>query len=150
MSDPVTSPFKVFRPFSGEELAALEASHGEIRVVRGALPPARSWVPDDKPEPPWEAVFRKPTTGESDNFEGAVAKDATKAAALRNLSKAVIVGVSVGGKIATCSDRKDLPSVRAVRDAWDRLRETHPGVHMAAQEDLMSLMGMARDEGGKE
>lgn len=142
--------FKTFRPFSDEQLAALEQAHGEIRVCRGAVPPPRRWVANDSPEPPWEAVFRKPTMGESDNFEGSAHREQAKAAALRNLAKAIVVGVSVGGKVITYEDRSDAKAVRDVRDAWDNLRRDFPGAHMAAQEDLMSLAGMAAEEAGKD
>lgn len=139
----------MFKAFTDDELRALEAAHDEIRVVRGAAPPPRRWAAEDKPEPPWEAVFRKPMTGESDSFEGAAHNDKAKPGALRNFAKAVVVGVSLAGKTATCVDRKDLVSLRATRDAWDALRAQYPGAHMAAQDDLMGLAGMARDEEGK-
>lgn len=140
----------MFLPFDNETLSALEASHGSIRVVRGATPPVKRWNPDAIPEPPWEAVFRKPTTGEGDAFEGAVHRDDTKAGALRNFAKAVVVAVSLDGKIVVCLDRKDKMSERAAREAWDGLRASYSGAHMAAQDDLMSLAGMAKDEEGKE
>lgn len=140
----------MFLPFDNETLSALEASHGSIRVVRGATPPVKRWNPDATPEPPWEAVFREPTTGEGDNFEGAVHNDRTKAGALRNHAKATVVAVSHGGKHTICSDRRDKPAEKATREAWDDLRRTFPGAHMAAQDDLMSLAGMAKDEEGKE
>lgn len=140
----------MFKPFADEQLRALEEAHEEIRVVRGAVPPQRRWIVDDKPEPPWEAVFRKPVTGESDRFEGDAHNDKARAGGLRNLAKAIVVGVSFEGKITICGDRKDLVAVRAVRDAWDELRAKFPGAHMAAQDDIMSLAGMAREEEGKD
>lgn len=147
MPTPVKAP--TFLPFTNETLAALDAAHGDIRVVRGATPPAKRWAPDFTPEPPWEAVFRQPTTGESDNFEGAAHNDRAKAGALRNLAKAIVVGVSLGGVQITCTDRNDRAQVDAVRKAWDDLRAKFPGAHMAAQDDLMALASMAKEEEGK-
>lgn len=142
--------FKTFKPFDNETLVALEAAHGDIRVVRGAVPPPRRWHADDAPEPPWEAVFRKPTTGESDNFEGSAHRENAKAGALRNLAKAIVVAVSRGGKIVMYTDRGDAKAVRETREAWDALRADFPGAHMAAQDDLMGLAGMSAEEEGKE
>ncbi len=94
-------------------------------------------------------MFRKPTGGECDHFEGSAHNDKAKPGALRNLAKAIVVGVSFGGKVVTVADRKDIVAVKAAREAWDSLREAYPGAHMAAQEDLMALAGMAADDGGK-
>lgn len=138
--------FKIFKPIPVDTLAALDVAHGDIRVVRGKTPPVKSWVPDHEPEPPYEVVFRKPTTGESDNFEGSAHNEKAKAGALRSLAKATIVAVSFGGKIVSSTNRKD----RAVLDAWDALRGMFPGVHAAASDDLMDLNGQAKDEGGKD
>lgn len=142
--------YNTFKPFDSATLAALDIAHSDIRVVRGKTPPAKSWIPDHAPEPPFEVVFRKPTTGEADAFEGAAHNDKAKAGALRNLAKATIVGVSFGGKTVTCSDRKDVASLKTVREAWDDLRVAFPSVHGAASEDLMEMSGQAKDEGGKD
>lgn len=149
MSD-VKHKFKLFKPIDDETLMSLEAAHGDIRVVRGAAPPARRWHANDAPEPPWEAVFRKPTTGESDNFEGSAHRENAKAGALRNLAKAIVVAVSLDGKIVSYTDRGDAKAVRETREAWDALRAKFPGAHMAAQDDLMSLAGMSAEEEGKD
>jgi len=140
----------VFAPFDNDTLASLESAHGEIRVVRGEKPPAKRWRPDDMPETPWEAVFRKPTVGECDNFEGAAHQDKARAAALRNLAKATVVGVSRAGKQVLHVEPGDARSKQAVRDAWDALRNDYSGAHMAAQKHLMSLAGMSDEEEGKE
>lgn len=149
MSDPKSPKFRAFVPFDNDTLAALDAAHGDIRVVRGETPPAKKWKPDELPEPPWEVVYRKPTQGEADAFEGSVHNERAKSAGLRNLAKATIVGVSVGGIVTTCADRSDAAAVRKVRDAWDALREAHPSVHVASAGDLMSLAGMSAEEEGK-
>lgn len=139
----------MFKPFDNDTLRALDAAHGDVRKVRGATPPAKSWNPD-APEPPWEAVFRRPTPGEGDTFEGAAHNDRAKPGALRNLAKAVVVAVSLDGKHTTCLDRNDRKARQEVWDAWDALRAKYSGAHMAAQDDLMGLAGMSRDEEGKE
>lgn len=139
-----------FKPFSNETLASLDAAHGDIRVVRGVTPKPKPWQPNVTPEPPWEAVFRAPTTGESDNFEGAAHNEKARTGALRNLAKATVVGVSHGGVQTVCMDRKDAESVRKVRDAWDSLRGEFPGAHLAAQDDMLELSGQTKEEAGKE
>lgn len=139
-----------FVPFSQDTLRELDIAHEDIRVVRGETPPAKSWNPDFKPEHPWEAVFRKPTVGEAESFEGKAHNDRARPAALREFAKALVVGVSLNGKQTTCMDRKDQPSRREVVAAWDALRDRYPNAHVAAQEDIFSLSGQARDEGGKD
>lgn len=155
MTNPYRTPGEVepstkFLPFDVDTLSRLDDAHGDIRIVTGAKPPAKSFKPDFKPEHPWQAVFCKPTVGESDNFEGAAHNDRAKPGALRNLAKAIVVGVSLDGKQTFCIDRNDRASVKQVRDAWETLRAKYPGAHMAAQDDLMSLASMSADESGKE
>lgn len=155
MSDLPETPapqFRVFAPFSDAQLGELEEAHGRIDVVRGAIPAARRWVPDDAPEPPWEAVFRIPTDGESEFFElHAAGSEKARSAALRDLTKGIVVGVSFRGKQVICLKRTDSVSVRDVRNAWDALRKGgYPLAHVAAQDTVMALAGMGREEAGKE
>jgi hypothetical protein len=138
-----------FLTFDDATLQALDAAHGEIRVVRGKKPPAKKWDSSFVPDYPWEAVFRVPTMGESDTFEGTAHNDKARSGGLRNLAKAIVVGVSYGGQRTVCTDRADKASERAVREAWESLRKEFPGAHMAAQDDIMSLASMAADEEGK-
>lgn len=143
--------FKTFKPFADEQLCALEEAHRRIEVVRGAVPPAPRWRSTVTPEPPWEVVFRVPTEGESNAFEmQSHGADKVKSAALRNLGKAVVVAVSRDGKHTIQSTRGDREEMATVRRAWDDLREEHPGAHMAAQDALMSLNSMGREEAGKD
>lgn len=139
-----------FKTFEPQTLAALDDAHGDIRLVSGKKPPVKAWKPEVTPETPWAAVFRKPVVGETDNFEGAAHNEKAKAGGLRNLAKALIVGVSLDGKITVCMDRNDRKQVNEVRAAWDELRAKHSGAHMAAQEDIMELSDMSKDEEGKE
>lgn len=140
----------MFKPISDDVLVALDEAHNDIRVVKGATPPAKSYRPNVAPETPWQAVFRKPTQGESDAFEGAAHNDKAKPGALRNFAKALVCAVNLDGKVTMYTDRTDLKAVRETRDAWEALRARFGGAHMAAQEDLMDLMGATKDEGGKE
>lgn len=152
MSEEQAAKTKTFLPFSDEQLAELEEAHRKIEVVRGAPPPPRRWVPNDDPEPPWEAVFRIPTAGEFEFFEQHMAGDQkSKAAAVRSHAKATVVAVSINGKQTVCLNSRDTVSVREVRRAWDGLREAgNGGAHMAAQDSIMSLASMGRDEVGKD
>jgi hypothetical protein len=139
-----------FVPFTTEVLQQLCDAHGDIRVVTGEKPPARHWDPSFVPEHPWQVVFRAPVgTGESDAFEGAAHNDKTKPGALRTFARTLVVGVSFRGEQTICTDRTDRASVNKVREAWDRLRDVCPGVHMASQNDIMSLANMSADETGK-
>lgn len=141
--------YRVFLPFTDEQMSDLEAAHGRVMPVLPKLDPPRAWVPDDKPEPHWCAVFREPTTGEVEFFERH-AHGSSKDVALRNLAKATVVAVSLGGRHTVCLDRNDKRSVDAVRAAWDQgIRGRFGGAHLAAQDDLMLLAGMSRDESGK-
>ena len=139
-----------FKPFDNETLAALEGAHEDIRVVRGETPPTKRWNPGAAPEPPWEAVFRKPTIGEAENFEGSAHKEAQRPGGVRNYAKALVVGVSIDGTQTVCMDRLDPKQRAAVREAWDALRAKFPQAHIASQDDLLSLSGQTRDEGGKD
>jgi hypothetical protein len=149
---PANAPkFRTFKPFDDETLCALEDAHGAIAKVRGAAPPPRAWRANDEPEPPWEVVFRKPTLGEVEMYEGrAHQNEKARAAMVRDHAKATVVGVSLGGVQVVCMDRSDPKSVKEVRDAWDRLRANHGAAHLAAQDDLMLLMGSVKDEAGKD
>lgn len=151
VSESAEKRYRVFVPFTDEQMAELESAHGRISPrVLPALDPPRTWVPNDVPEPHWCAVFREPTTGEVEFFERH-AHGTSKDAALRNLAKATIVAVSFQGKHTVCLDRNDRASVDAVRAAWDQgIRKRFGGAHLAAQDDLMLLAGMSRDETGKE
>jgi hypothetical protein len=142
--------YRVFAPFSDDTLCALEEAHGRVAVVRAAAPAKRRWVPNDTPEPPWEAVFREPTVGEAEAYEGHAHHEKARAGMVRNHAKATVVGVSIGGKQTVCMDRADTASVKAVREAWDRLRDRYGAAHLAAQDDLMALMGSVREEGKDE
>lgn len=138
-----------FKPFDDETLCALDAAHGDVRVVRGETPPAKRWKPAEKPEPPWEAVFRRPTEGELSAFERAMSNDKAKDSATRSFAKAIVCGVSLDGKIVSYTDRGDVAAVRGVRDAWDALRERHPGAHLASVDEILSLASMSAEQEGK-
>ncbi len=151
MAEENTAPkFRTFKPFSDDTLCELETAHNRIAVVRAAPPAPRRWVANDDPEPPWEAVFREPTVGEVEMYEGHAHHEKARAGMVRNHAKATVVGVSIDGKQTICLDRRDAKSVREVRDAWDKLRERYGAAHLAAQDDLQSLMGSVKDEAGKE
>lgn len=153
MSEPVPNDaapeYRVFVPFTNDELAELDGAHEDIRVVTGAIPPPKRWKPEEKQEPPWEVVFRKAQGGEGDFFEGHAHSEQAKAKALRLHAKTLIVGVSVGGVKVVCLNRLDNKQKGDVQKAWDRLREKFPGVHMAAQDEIMDLTGMGKEEAGK-
>lgn len=142
------SKYKTFAPFTNEELEALNVAHGDVQFVRGETPPAKSWRPLDKPEPPWECVFRAPSSNECSFFERALHKD-TKDMALRNHAKATVVGVSFNGKKTFALD-SDPMKVKAVREAFDAMRERFGLAHIACNDALMSLSGMVANEEGKE
>ncbi len=145
-----TPEFRVFVPFTVDECEALDVAHKDIRRVTGATPPAKSWRPTEKPEPPWEVVFRKPANaGEFAFFERHAHSDAAKDRALRLYAKALIVGVSFGGQKVLNLNHADNKQNVDIRRAWDNLCEKFPGVHMAAQTEIMDLSGMGKEEAGK-
>lgn len=146
---PVSLPkYKTFAPFTDEELEALNVAHGDVQLVRGETPPAKSWRPLYKPEPPWECVFRTPNSGECAFFERALHKD-TKDMALRAFAKGIVAGVSYNGKKTFVLDNDPL-KVKAVREAFDNMRERYGLAHIACNDALMSLSGMVANEEGKE
>lgn len=140
----------MFLPFSNDQLEALDVAHEDIRHVKGETPPAKPWRTNYEPETPWAAVFRKPTTGEAESFEGKAHNERAAPGAMRDYAKALVVAVSLDGKHTVCLDRADPKSKGEVRKAWDDLRAKYPAAHIAAQADLLSLSGQARDEGGKD
>lgn len=140
--------YRIFAPFTDDELEALNTAHGDIRVVRGATPEPKRWRPAERPEPPWEVVYRSPNSGESGFFERALHKD-SKDMAMRNHAKATVVGVSIDGKKTLALDGNPM-NVKATRAAFDALREKHGLAHVAASDALMSLAGMVAEEEGKE
>ncbi len=143
--------YRIFAPFTDDELEALDVAHKDIRRVTGATPPAKSWRRTEKPEPPWEVVFRKPTgSGEFAFFEKHAHNDSAKDRALRLYAKALIVGVSVGGRKVLNLNSKDNKQNVDIRRAWDLLCEEYPGVHMAAKDEIMDLSGMGKEEAGKD
>jgi hypothetical protein len=150
VADKTAPKFRTFKPFDDATLQSLEEAHGRIAVVRGAAPSPRRWVANDEPEPPWEVVFREPTMGEVEVYEGHAHHEKARAAMVRNHAKATIVGVSLDGAQTVCMDRKDTASVRGVREAWDKLRAKYGAAHLAAQDDLMELMGSVKEDAGKE
>lgn len=139
----------MFAPFTDDTLAELDTAHDDIRKVRGETPPFKSWRPDYVPEVPWELVFRKPTVGEAESFEGRAHNERAKPSALRDFAKTLIVGVSLDGKQTICIDRRDAKDVRL---AWDALRAKYPNVHISegVQDALSSLSGQTSAEGGKD
>lgn len=142
--------FRTFRPFDDATLAALEEAHGRIMPVRAATPPPRRWVTNDEPEPPWEVVFREPTMGEAEAYEGHAHHERARAGMVRNHCKATVVAVSFGGVQTVCMDRNDRAAVTEVRNAWDRLRAKFGGAHLACQDAISALMGSVQDDMGKE
>lgn len=141
--------FQTFLPFSDDQLEALNVAHDDIRVVRSETPPAKSWRPSWVPEPEWEVVFRKPVGGEFSFFERHANNENARDRALRLFAKTLIVGVSFGGKITICTNRLDNKQRTDIQNAWDALCEKCPGVHLAADADIQSLSGMAKEEAGK-
>lgn len=146
---PVTHTFS---PFSDEQLQALATLFPRIAVVTGKTLARPRWAKPGAPapEPPWEVVFRAPTTGECDAFEGAATSDAQKPGALRTISRACVVAVSHNGVQTVHDGEPKGKGEKAVRAAWDKLRGDYPGVHLATQNELMTLMGAERDEQGKD
>lgn len=138
----------MFAPFSDEQLQDLEARYGRIAVVTGAMPKRQKHHKVD-PEPPWSLVFRSPTEGESDAFEGAANNERSKPGAVRELARKLVVGVSHKGVI-TIHDGDRGRLSKAVGDAWSALRKDYPGVHIAGQDKIQNLMGMEAEEEGKE
>jgi hypothetical protein len=145
-------PFLSFLPFSDEQLQELANKFPRIAVTRGKAPPRPRWAKpgEPDPEPPWEVVFRAPTSGESDAFEGAANDDRQKPAALRTLAKATVIGVSYRGIQAIHDGERKGKAEKEVRSAWDKLRDDYPAAHIAAQEDLQQLLGSQREEMGKD
>jgi hypothetical protein len=137
-----------FVPFSVEQLLDLEARFGPVRVVTAARPKRQRHHTTD-PEPPWEIVIRSPTQGESDAFEGAANNDRAKAGALRELARKTVVAISHWGAV-TIHDGERGKLSKVLGEAWEKLRHDFPGVHIAAQSDLMALNGAEADESGKE
>lgn len=138
----------MFAPFSDEQLTDLESRFGRIAVVTAPKPKRQPHHKTD-PETPWQLVFRAPTQGESDAFEGAANNERLKPGALRELARKTVVGVSHRGAI-TLHDGERGRLSKAMSEAWDRLRQEYPGAHIAAQSDLMALNGAEADETGKE
>lgn len=138
-----------FLPFTDEQLQALEEKFSRIDKCRGETPARRSWHKAD-PEPPWEVVFRAPTMGECDKFEGDANNERAQAGSARNLSRAIVVGVSYKGKILMHDGQRQGAAEKAVREGWDALRQDYPAVHMACAETIKALMGGVIATEGKE
>lgn len=137
-----------FVPFSVEQLLDLEGRFGRIAVVTAAQP--KKLAHHVEPPPiPWQLVFRAPTQGESDAFEGAANNERSKAGALRELARKTVVAISHRGAV-TIHDGERGKLSKVLGEAWERLRQDFPGVHIAAQSDLMALNGAEADESGKE
>lgn len=138
----------MFTPFTNEQLQDLEDRFGRIAVVTGAKPKRQPHHKTD-PEIPWQAVFRAPTQGESDAFEGAANNERAKPGALRELARKTVVAISHKGVI-TIHDGERGRLSKVLGDAWEKLRQDFGGIHIAAQGDLMALNGAEADESGKE
>ncbi len=150
------SAAKSIVPFSDEQLQALDAAFGDVRIVAGKIPDTKPWAakpakdaPSGVALPPWQAVFRKPTLGEGEAFEGAANHEGTRAAAMRNLAKATVVGVSFGGE-QTIAAEAGKSGQKDVRDAWDRIRKDYPLAHIAAKDELQSLLGQEQEQAEKD
>lgn len=141
-----------FVPFADEQLQELEGRFRRIAVVRAKAPARSRWAKptDPDPEPPWEAVFRAPTPGESDAFEGATTDESKRAGALRTLGRQIVVALSYGGKQVVHDGEKRSKAETELRALWDRVRADGYSPHIAAQNDFMTLMGAQREEEGKD
>jgi hypothetical protein len=137
-----------FVPFTNDQLIELETRYDRVEVVTAPAPKRqRHHVAD--PEIPWSVVYRSPTMGESDAFEGAANNERMKPGALRELARKIVVGVSHRGTV-TLHDGERGKRSKAMEDAWERLRGDFPAVHLAGQGAIMSLMGGEAEEAGKE
>ncbi len=140
------------KPFSDEQLQALDATFGDIRLVTAETPAVKPWAAKDAPAPcpPWQAVFRKPTRGEGEAFEGAANREDTRAGAMRNFAKAVVVAVSFGGK-QTIATEAGKAGQKDVREVWEEeIRKNYPLAHIAAKDDLQSLLGQEQAKAEKD
>ncbi len=142
---------KPFVPFTDEQLRVLDATFGDIRLVTAETPTAKPWAAKDAPAPsaPWQAVFKRPTLGEGESFEGAANNEGTRAAAMRNFAKATVVAVSFGGE-QTIATEAGKPGQDDVRKAWDKVRKYYPLAHIAAKDDLQSLLGQEQTKAEKD
>lgn len=141
--------YRTLNAFTDAEWQQLDVAHQDTRKVTGAIPPPKPW--DTDPEPRWQAIFRRATSGEANVFEGNCNNDQGKSAALRLHAKALVVAVAMGARKVMCLDRADAASLAAVRKAWDEAQSTLGGaLHIAAQTDLFDLTGMGREVEGKE
>ncbi len=142
---------KPIAQFTDEQMQTLDVTFGDVRLVTAKTPEPKRWAPKDAPapSPPWQAVFRRPTLGEGEAFEGAANKEQARAGAMRDLAKATIVAVSFGGEQVTAAEagRKGQGDVRA---AWDRLRQAHPLAHIAAKDAIQELLGQEQAEAEKD
>lgn len=137
-----------FVPFTDEQLQDLENRFGRIEKVTAPKPERKSYHKTD-PEIPWEVVYRAPTMGECDKFEGDANNERSKPAALRELARKMVVAISHKGTV-TIHDGERGRRSKAIDDAWEKLRSDYPGVHLAGQVKIMALMGGEAEEGGKE
>lgn len=137
-----------FVPFTDEQLQELEARHGRITVVTAATPKRQRFHKID-PVPPWQVVYRAPTMGECDAFEGAANNEKAKPGALRELARKTAVGISCHGFV-TLHDGEPHHPLKAMNDAWAALRKDYPAVHLASQGAIQELMGGEAEEAGKE
>lgn len=141
--------YTTLNAFTDDEWRALDDAYGDTRRVTGAIPPPKPWAPN--PEPKWEAIFRRPSSAETNVFEKHVHNDGSKSQALRLLAKAIVVGVANGQDKVMAPDPNDTQAKKRVQAAWDSAQEKHGGgLHMAAQTDVMDLAGMGREIEGKE
>ena len=96
-------------------------------------------------------MFRRPTIGEVENFEGAANNERARASASRNLAKAIVVAVSLDGKHTVQKDPSDAPGKVAVREAWEQCRAKHGGaIHIRAMAKIQQLTGQTEEETGKD
>ena len=137
----------MFAPFSDDQLADLESRYGRIAVVTGATPKRQPHHKSD-PEPPWSVVYRAPTMGECDAFEGAANNERSKPGAFRELARKIVVGISHKGVIVLHDGERGRMSPR-IKDAWETLRNDYPAVHLAAQSPIQELMGLEASDEGK-
>lgn len=147
----------MFKPFSDEQLQALDDQFGAIHVYTPTPRARPRWAKDADapPEPAFQLVFRACLGNEWENIMGQANDAKRKASAPRNLAMATIVAVSVDG-VQTFhtpgAPASDPAARKAPRDALDALmkRPGNAGIGEAVSDALAQLNGVVADVAEKD
>ena len=150
-----------FKPFSDDQLQALDERFGAIHVYTPEPRARKPWQPAPPkdappPAPPYQLVFRACMPGEWDNITAQATADKGKSRAPRNLAMATIVAVSVDGTHTIHAGEpggaaNDRAASKPPRDALESLmsRPGCVGIPEAVADDLAMLNGVVAQQAEK-